>query len=299
MTLRQFFGIVEIRTKIVSLSTYLLASLYVLVRTGRLDPLRASLMLVATLLVDMGTTGFNTYFDFRKGVDSAEYNREVSKVIVHEGVPWGMALLVSLALFALAVPFGIALAILSGWPVVLIGAGCMAVGYFYTGGPRPISRTPFGELFAGGTMGSVLFILIWYIHAGSPDLRVLMASLPSTFLIASILTVNNTCDIVGDTAAGRRTLSILLGRRGGEMLAVIEVALGFGLLFAAGPAGYAPLWSAIPVFPFAAMALREFLLMHRRGYEHSTKGSSMGSISKNFVFFTIAAAIVLAVSLFS
>ena len=299
MTVRQFFAIVEIRTKIVSVSTYILASLYVLNETGRLDPLRAVLMFIAMLLVDMGTTGFNTFFDFRRGVDSAEFNREEAKVVVHEGVPWGWALVTSLVLFALAVPFGIALAFLAGWPVVLVGAGCMAIGFFYTGGPHPISGTPAGELFAGGAMGCVLFLLIFYIHAGLPDGRAVVASLPSTLLIGSILTVNNTCDIEGDRAAGRRTLSIVLGRKGGEITAILEVAAGFALLFLAGFTGYAPEWTPAAVLPFAILSGLELRTMHRRGYSHGTKGPSMGGISKIFLMFTASAAILLAASLIS
>jgi len=34
------------------------------------------IMLFATLDFDMGTTGFNTYFDFRRGTDSIEYTKE-------------------------------------------------------------------------------------------------------------------------------------------------------------------------------------------------------------------------------
>lgn len=299
MTFRQFLAIVEIRTKIVSLSTYILASLYVFARTGELNLLAALLMLVAMLLVDMGTTGFNTYFDFRRGVDNAEYNREESKVVVHEGVPWGWALLTSITLFALALPLGIALAVISGWPVILVGAGCMAIGFFYTGGPYPISRTPFGELFAGGAMGSVLFLLIWFIHAGMPDWNVLLASLPSTVMIAAILTVNNTCDIEGDYAAGRKTLSIFLGKKGGETVIVFEVAIGFGMLIAAGMTGYAPSWGLLAVLPFAGLAARELALMHRRDYNHHTKGASMGGISKIFMLFTLAAIVLLAGSIFT
>lgn len=293
MTLRQFFAIVEIRTKIVSLSTYTLASLYVLFRTGRLDPIRASFMLVATLLVDMGTTGFNTFFDYRSGVDSARFNREESKVVVHEGVPWGLALVTSMALFGLAIPFGITLAFLSGWPVVVIGALCMAVGFFYTGGPKPFSRTPTGEIFAGGALGSVLFLLIYYIHAGVPDLEALLVSLPSSLLIASILTVNNTCDIDGDRAAGRRTLSIILGRKGGETLAVVEALSGFGFLVVLCLWGPFPAWASLATVPFVLLAMIEFSKMHKKGYGHHTKGSSMESISRIFLFFTLATTVVL------
>lgn len=297
MNLRQFFAIVEIRTKIVSVSTYILASLYVIYRTGRLDPLRAVLMFIATVLVDMGTTGFNTYFDFRRGVDNAEYNREEVKVVVHEGVPWGWALLTSAALFAAAIPFGIVLTVLAGWPVVAAGLFCMMIGYLYTGGPYPISRTPLGELFAGGTLGTVLFLLVWFIQAGRPDSAVLLVSLPSTLAIAAILTVNNTCDIIGDRAAGRRTFSILLGSAGGEVLGIVLVAAAFILLGATGPMGLLAGWSPFAVLPFGALAAREFSVMHRRGYSHETKGSSMGSISKIFILFSAAAAVIIAGSL--
>jgi 1,4-dihydroxy-2-naphthoate octaprenyltransferase len=293
MNMRQFFAIVEMRTKIVSVSTYLLATLYVVYRTGRIDPVTASLMFLATLLVDMGTTGFNTYFDYRRGVDNALYNREESKVVVHEDVPWGWALLVSLALFGAALPLGITLAVLAGWPVIIAGAACMAVGYFYTGGPYPISRTPLGELFAGGTLGSVLFLLVYYIQAGMPDLTALLVSLPSSLVIAAILTVNNTCDRVGDRAAGRKTMSILLGRTGGEVLGIAEVAAGYLLLAAGGPAGRLPAWAPLAVLPFASLSAREFVVMHRRGYSHETKGISMGGISRIFLQFTAAAALII------
>jgi len=293
MNTRQFFAIVEIRTKFISLSTYLIATTYAFYRSGNFDPLKAILMLVATLLVDMGTTGFNTYFDYWRGVDNSFYNREKSKVVVHEGVPWLWALLISLGLFALALPFGIVLAILSGWPVIPVGAACMAVGYFYTGGPYPISRTPFGEFFAGAALGTVLFLLVYYIQAGPPDGPAFLVSLPSSLIIAAILTVNNTCDRLGDEAAGRKTLSILLGRLGGEIWGILEVTAGFAVLAYLGFSGRLPRWAPIIVIPAMALSIREFVLMHRRGYSHDTKGASMGSISRIFMYYTVAAMMVL------
>ena len=35
----------------------------------------------------------------------------------------------------------------------------MAIGYLYTGGPIPISWTPFGELFSGLFMGMIIIVL--------------------------------------------------------------------------------------------------------------------------------------------
>ncbi len=297
MTLRQFLSVVEIRTKIVSISTYVLGSLYVVLRTGGIEPVRAALLLIAALLVDMGTTAFNTYFDFRRGVDDPAYNREASKVVVHEGVPWGWALLVSIGLFAMAVPLGLALAFLSGWPVAAAGAGCMAVGYFYNGGRHPLSGTPLGEFFAGGTLGSAFFLIIWYVQAGRPDSAVFMASLPSSFAIASVLTVNNTCDIVGDRAAGRKTLSVMVGRRIGEAIAASEAAVAFLFPLIPGLFGPVPIWSPAVIIPFFGFAVREFSVMHRNGFSHETKGISMQGISRIFLAFTLALASMLLIGI--
>ncbi len=293
MTLRQFFAIVEIRTKIVSLSTYLLATLYVLFRTGRPDWLNAALMLVAALLVDMGTTAFNTFFDYWKGVDRRESNRESDKVLVHEQVPGAWALLIALGCFILAAVPGLLLTWRVGWPLLGIAILSLAVGFFYSAGPFPISASPAGELFAGGLLGPVLFLLVWYVHRGAPDTAAVLVSLPSFPAIAAILTVNNTCDIEGDRRSGRRTLSIVLGKKGGTILAVCEGMSAFAALAFLGFSGWLPGSAALTVLPFALLSLREFYRMSERGYSHSTKQANMGGISRIFLLFTASEALTL------
>jgi len=296
MTLNQFFRIVEMRTKIISISTFSTAVLYTLFRTGYFNLLRFLLMAAAVLLVDMGTTAFNIYYDYRRGVDRADFEKEREKVLVYEGVPPGAALLTALALFAGAALFGLIIGLLTGLQVILAGALSMAVGYFYTGGPYPISRTPVGELFAGGFLGTVLFLITWFVMAGYlpdyPELPVeaVLASLPSLFLIASILTVNNTCDIEGDRIAGRRTFSILFGKKAGETLVFVLGFLGYGTAFVLGLPGVEvfPALSPIMVAAASVPAVLEYRSLHRRGYSQATKGPSMGSISKIFILYTLA-----------
>jgi 1,4-dihydroxy-2-naphthoate polyprenyltransferase len=82
MNIRTFLSIVEIRTKIVSLSTYSLALLYALYLGARLAVPLALLTLAAALAVDMGTTAFNNYFDYLRRVDRRRYNQEKDKVII-------------------------------------------------------------------------------------------------------------------------------------------------------------------------------------------------------------------------
>ncbi len=288
MTLQQFFRIVEMRTKIVSVSTFSIAVLYTLYSTGSFSWLLLVLMAAAVLMVDMGTTAFNIYFDYLRGVDHADFEREKEKVLVYEGVAPGTAFLTGAALFGGAVILGLIIAFLTGWQVAAAGALCMTVGFFYTGGPRPISTTPVGELFAGGFLGTVLFLITFFVFSGQIGLHTLYASLPSFFLIASILTVNNTCDIEGDRASGRRTFSIVAGRRTGEIAVYVLGALGYGGVAALSIAGVFPWWTAIAIAAAAVPAVQEYRRMHRRGFIQATKGPSMGSISKIFALYTLS-----------
>lgn len=294
MTLYQFARIVEIRTKIVSVSAYLIGTLLAVYQTGEFDPLKAVIMLLAVLAIDMGTTGFNSFFDYYRGVDSQETNRESDKVLVHQGVPPGVALLVSLGLFALAMPLGIVLAVLVGWEIIPVGALCMAVGYFYNGGPLPISRTPLGEMVAGGFLGSVLVLLSFYVQHAALTPEAFLVSLPSLLLVASILTVNNTCDREGDTKAGRNTLSIVLGPRVAPWLIYVLGAGGFLVTGYNAYRGALPHWSGYLVLLFAPLLVLEYRRMHARGYSHETKGPSMGSISKVFLIYTAVVVLPLA-----
>ncbi|HUX12423.1 MAG TPA: prenyltransferase [Spirochaetia bacterium] len=288
MTLQQFARIVEIRTKIISVSTFALATLYSVFTSGGFRPILFFLMLVAVLCVDMGTTAFNSFYDFVRGVDNRKFNVESDKVLLHEGLPARTALRVSLALFAAAVALGLVISYLTTWEVAVAGAISMLVGYLYNGSRHPISRTPFGELAAGGFLGSVLFLITVYVLTGLLTVWAVLASIPSTLLIGSVLTVNNTCDVEGDTAAGRRTLSILLGRSRGELLVYVLGSIAYTAVALLSLLRIFPLLTVVPVLIAAGFSVQEYRRMHGRGYSHRTKGPSMGAISRVVIQYTFA-----------
>lgn len=304
MTFRDFFAVVELRTKIVSVSSFALGTLYAAWADGVFSPLRAALMLAATLAVDMGTTAWNSYFDYIRGTDDARFNREDDKVLVRGGVSPGAALFASAGLFALAVPLGLVLSALAGWWVAAAGAVCMAAGFLYNAGPLPISHTPFGELFAGGFLGTALFLIsrgVQTVPAAAGGLAAegaILASLPSLLFIASILTVNNTCDIDGDREAGRRTLSIIAGRAAGEALVYLLGFSACALLLVLAYSGEAPLPAAPAGLLIAVFSVREFRGMRSRGYGHATKGRNMGSILRIFTVYSLCYATAFAAALF-
>lgn len=296
MTWHTFLHIVEIRTKIVSVSTFLLALLSALWLFGSVPWNLVALLFVAVLAVDMGTTAFNTFFDYERGVDLAVTNRESDKVLIHKRTPPGYALLTGLGLFAFAAVLGLFLVLWIGWPLLVLGAVSLVVAFLYSGGKKPISATPWGEFFAGFFLGTVLWVVVVFVSAApnrwTADLwwRVPLLSLPSFLFIASILTVNNCCDREGDALAGRKTLAILWGHRA-NLLVLFQPLLAYIALGLLGATGFLP-WTFLLVAVLGpALTIPYWRGMFHRGFSHQTKGPNMGAVSQTFLLYTLVSAV--------
>ena len=278
--------IVDIRTKIVSVSSLAIGTAYAVYATHTFSPLLFVAMLLATLLVDMGTTGFNSYYDFRHGVDTVDTDVEQWKALVQRGIDPVVALRISWLMYGLAAVAGLVIGALADWRIVPVGAVCMLVALLYSGGPLPIARLPVGEIFAGGLLGFVLIVLAAFVQAGTLDPRVAWLGLPSSALIATILSVNNACDIDGDRKAGRRTLAIVLGRERAFRLIYAQSAATLLLALALVPLAVLPQSALVPLALAGLFGARELTRMHRRGYSHATKAAAMGGISAVFMVYT-------------
>ncbi|MFQ3621142.1 MAG: prenyltransferase [Spirochaetales bacterium] len=334
---RNFLAIVEIRTKLVSVSSFTLGTLYAWSRSDLLSwaegnislsrLIRTLVMFLATLCVDMGTTAWNTYFDYLRGTDDPRINREADKVLIHGNLPPSYAFWTAFWLFLAALLGGLILAGLVGFWMIPVGALCMAVGFFYNAGPLPLSHTPLGELFAGGFLGSLLFLIAYGVQVASTgiletagvagvavgreiaflgsclllpgvDFLAFQASLPSGLAVGAILAVNNACDVMGDREVGRKTLAVLLGPAFGAGLALI-LALGasvYGIVLS--ECGLLP---HLGVYTFSGSLLFTVfkgLQMHRRGYSHSTKSRNMGSVMQIFGVYSLAYGVLLGSQVF-
>jgi len=244
-------------------------------------------MWAATLAVDMGTTAFNNYYDYWRGTDRFREVDEKDKVVARAEVEPGFAFRSAVWCYAAAIVFGLLLSLRGNPWVIPAGALCMAVGFFYTGGPLPLSRTPFGELFAGGCLGLALFAIACGVWSIPFDAGVLRAGLPSFFWVAAILAVNNTCDIEGDRAAGRKTFSILAGSKGGELFVLFLTAAGQISGIAAALGGYLPRFAAATLAVGGIPCAFILFSMHRLGYSHATKGKNMQRILLSFLLCTL------------
>lgn len=183
-------------------------------------------MLIASLLIQAATNMFNEYYDYKRGLDNEE-SVGIGGTIVREGVHPKVILNLAITLIALSVLLGVYISMNSSWWVALVGSVSILIGYLYTGGPLPISSTPFGELLSGLFMGINIILISFYIQTGTITATNILVSIPTTILIGAINLSNNIRDLNGDKEYGRKTLPILVGRENAIKILAVAFLISY------------------------------------------------------------------------
>lgn len=220
------------------------------------------LMLIATVLIQSATNMFNEYYDFKRGLDSHE-SVGIAGAIVRNGMSPRLVLTIALIFYGIAAVIGIIITINSSWWILIVGAVSMAVGYLYTGGPVPISWTPFGEIFAGFFMGTVIIMITFFIHTGTLHVFPLLVSIPPAITIGLLNMANNIRDRKKDKTSGRKTYVILVGKPFAVMTAA--ALLLFSYVFLIYIAFFTPMGSVFLLIPLLSipLALKTIMLMRK------------------------------------
>lgn len=214
---------------------------------------RALLALVVALALQVGVNYANDYSDGVRGSDE----RRVGPVrLVAAGLaPPRQVLFAALAGFFVAGVAGLALAAVTSWWLLAVGAACIAAAWFYTGGPKPYGYNGLGEIFVFLCFGVVAVAGTAYVQMKEFSWLGLAASVPAGLLACALLMVNNLRDIRTDTVAGKRTLAVMLGDGRSRLAYVLTLLVPFGV--AALLAFYRPLTLIIAlVLPLARPPVR-------------------------------------------
>jgi len=227
----------------------------------RLLPALAAL--AVALLIQIGTNFANDVFDYEKGADTEERlgpTRAVQSGLLTPGqMRWGLV-----AVFGLALVFGLYLTWVAGWPMLVIGAVSVLSGLAYTGGPFPLGYNGLGDLFVIVFFGFVAVCTTAYVQLLAIPEIAWWASVPVGALATAILVVNNVRDLETDARVGKRTLAVRLGRRGGIAEYALLLAAAYAvplLLWGLGLAGPGVLLPVLTV----GLALR---LLGQLGVRH-------------------------------
>jgi len=198
-------------TLTISISPVLVGSALAWAETGRIDIALMLLSALGALLLQTGTNLDNDVSDTERGTDRAGrlgLPRATALGLLHPS----QVRAASRACFALATAIGLVLAWHGGWPILIAGIAAAAAAMAYSGGPRPISYTPFGDVVVWLFFGLVAVGGTYYLQTGSLSSGALTAATLVGLPATAVLVVNNYRDLDPDTQVGKRTLAVCLGR---------------------------------------------------------------------------------------
>lgn len=201
---------------------------------------------IACLIVSVSLQiGVNYANDYSDGIRGTDAHRVGPARLTGAGRAKPRTVLtVALVFFAIAAIVGIAIVVRTGqWWMLAVGAACIVAAWFYTGGKRPYGYAAMGELFVFVFFGLVATLGTTYVQvvdiaANSADSINPVTLIPQEawfsavgvgLLACCVLLANNLRDIPQDKEAGKRTLSVLIGRRGTQVLFTVFVLVAIGI----------------------------------------------------------------------
>lgn len=179
----------------------------------------AVLCMLFALIMQVDANFINDYFDFMKGTDDEQ--RLGPKRACAQG--WITASAMRSGLFLttlLACIVGLPLVYYGGWEMIMVGLACVVFCFLYT---ISFSYIGLGDLLVLVFFGIVPVCMTYWLTAPPTALTsipfaVVLMSIACGLIIDTLLVVNNYRDIENDRRAGKLTLIVRIGERGGLVL---------------------------------------------------------------------------------
>lgn len=218
----------------------------------------ALLATVGLLLTHISVNVLNDYFDYKSGVDLKTMRTPFSG---GSGIlPAGLltpqqALLLGAGAFMLAIPIGIYFVVVSGLallPLLIVAALCVVL---YT---PFVLKTPWPEWSAGLGLGILPVLGVYFVQTGSYPFAVVMAAIPSGFLVHNLLLINEFPDVEADKTTSRKTLPIMLGGQKAAVVYSLVTMAMYGWIVGCVAARLMPVYAlvALATLPLGLLAIR-------------------------------------------
>lgn len=212
---------------------------------------------IGLVFAHISVNTLNDYFDYRSGIDLAVRRTPFSGgsgILPAGSLRPNQVLWLGLVSLLLAVPIGIYFTLVSGWQLLplLLVAACFILLY------SPfILKWPWPEWVAGAGMGALPVLGMYFVQTGAYTFPVVIASIPSAFLVHNLLLLNEFPDAEADAKANRKTLPITLGKhRATAFYAAVALAVYLWIIGWV-VARVMPVWTllALLALPFTIKAI--------------------------------------------
>ena len=184
--------------------------------------------LAVAVLLQIGVNFANDYSDGIRGTDAHRVGP--ARLTASGRIPAKRVLFVALGFFALAAVAGLAIVIRTQqWWMLAVGAACIVAAWFYTGGKRPYGYNALGEVFVFVFFGLVATLGTTWVQVFFLPTEAWLGAVAAGLFACAVLLANNLRDIDQDREVGKRTLTVLIGKRATQVLFTLLVLAPFAI----------------------------------------------------------------------
>jgi 1,4-dihydroxy-2-naphthoate octaprenyltransferase len=240
-TVGDWIGAARLRTLPLAVTPILVGTGAAILVTDVFHWVIALFCLIVSVSLQIGVNYANDYSDGIRGTD--DFRVGPARLTASRKVKPRSVLLVALAFFAIAAVAGLAITIRTQqWWLIAVGAVCIIAAWFYTGGKRPYGYYGLGELIVFVFFGLVATLGTTWVQALALPQEAWFGAVGVGLLACAVLLANNLRDIDQDRVAGKKTLTVLIGRTATRWLFTVFVLAAFLIAAFLAWIGYPIAW---------------------------------------------------------
>ena len=227
-TARDWIGAARLRTLPLAVTPILIGTGAAMLVDRALHWVIALCCLAVAVALQIGVNYANDYSDGIRGTDDVRIGP--ARLTGGKMAKPRTVLIVALSFFAVAAVAGVAIVVRTGhWWMLAVGAVCIVAAWFYTGGKRPYGYAGLGELFVFVFFGLVATVGTTFVQVGSVPQEAWLGAVGAGLLACAVLLANNLRDIDQDRVAGKRTLTVLIGKTATRVVFTLFVLAPFAI----------------------------------------------------------------------
>ena len=240
-TARDWIGAARLRTLPLAVTPVLIGTGAAILVVDVFHWVIALCCLVVSVSLQIGVNFANDYSDGVRGTDAHRVGP--ARLTASRRAKPRTVLIVALVFFAIAAAAGLAITIRTEqWWLIAVGAVCILAAWFYTGGRRPYGYYGLGELFVFVFFGLVATLGTTWVQAFALPQEAWFGAVGAGLIACAVLLANNLRDIDQDRAAGKKTLTVLIGRTATRWLFTVFLLVAFLIAAFLAWIGYPIAW---------------------------------------------------------
>lgn len=227
-TARDWIGAARLRTLPLAVTPVLIGTGAAILVVDQFHWVIALFCLIVSVSLQIGVNYANDYSDGIRGTD--DHRVGPARLTASRKASPRAVLTAALLFFGIAAIAGLAITIRTQqWWFIAVGVVCILAAWFYTGGKRPYGYYGLGELMVFVFFGLVATLGTTWVQAFALPQEAWFGAVAAGLLACAVLLANNLRDIDQDRVAGKRTLTVLIGRTATRWLFTVFVLAPFGI----------------------------------------------------------------------